>query len=575
MAVPARNLRLLRRMKVTSARPNQIVSVTNTDGENHQANPLRLVRLRLRLCLLTMAILPMALSVTLFRAFFGAAQSAVELQIMVLTFVLTLLLVALTVWMARQILGPAEELERSRTDLRERYEIARDDSMRDGLTGLGNHRAFQEELDRELEWYQRYRVPVALLLIDLDDLKLVNDSDGHAAGDDLLRQMGRLVVEVARYADRAFRIGGDEFAILMPHTDADGAMQIAHRLLERGLRPRGGDLALPFSGGISSCPQYATTRTQLYAQADAAMYWCKRHGRASVDVFDASRDRAASQEASNELSAQIARIVSEHLVRPVYQPIVDLSTGRVIGFEGLSRPAPESGFADPGTMFTAAETVGRTVELDLTCLHAVVAGARSMPTDQLLTINISPRTIEAPHFSTDALLAILSRHGIAPERVVVELTEREKIEDIGRLQVALKAMQRTGMRIAADDVGAGNAGLRLLSQFRFDIVKIDLSLVQEGAERDSSRAVLRSLRDLAGRWGASVIAEGLETPTQLRMVRELGVTAGQGYLLARPMPHPDITSIDIASLEQGGAILDRRLPQPRQTPDAIRAHAAS
>ena len=575
MAVPARNLRLLRRMKVTSARPNQIVSVTDTDGENHQPNPLRLVRLRLRLCLLTMAILPMALSVTLFRAFFGAAQSAVELQVMVLMFVLTLLLVALTVWMARQILGPAEELERSRTDLRKRYEIARDDSMRDGLTGLGNHRAFQEELDRELEWYQRYRVPVALLLIDLDDLKLVNDSDGHAAGDDLLRQMGRLIVEVARYADRAFRIGGDEFAILMPHTDADGAMQIAHRLLERGLRPRGGDLALPFSGGISSCPQYATTRTQLYAQADAAMYWCKRHGRASVDVFDASRDRAASQEASNELSAQIARIVSEHLVRPVYQPIVDLSTGRVIGFEGLSRPAPESGFADPGTMFTAAETVGRTVELDLTCLHAVVAGARSMPTDQLLTINISPRTIEAPHFSTDALLAILGRHGIAPERVVVELTEREKIEDIGRLQVALKAMQRTGMRIAADDVGAGNAGLRLLSQFRFDIVKIDLSLVQEGAERDSSRAVLRSLRDLAGRWGASVIAEGLETPTQLRMVRELGITAGQGYLLARPMPHPDITSIDIESLEQGGAILDRRLAQPRQTPDAIRAQAVS
>ena len=575
MAVPARNLRLLRRMKVTSARPNQVATVTDTDGEKHQANPLRLVRLRLRLALLTMAILPMVISLALFRAFFGPAQSTVELQMMVLMFVLTLLLVAMTVWMARQILRPAEELEQSRTDLRKRYEIAREDSMRDGLTGLGNHRAFQEELDRELEWYQRYRVPVALLLIDLDDLKLVNDSDGHAAGDDLLRQMGRLIGEVARYADRAFRIGGDEFAILMPHTDADGAMQIARRLLERGLRPRGGDRALPFSGGISSCPQYATTRTQLYAQADAALYWCKRHGRAAVDVFDASRDRAASQEASNELSAQIARVVTEHLVRPVYQPIVDLSNGRVIGFEGLSRPAPESGFTDPGTMFTAAETVGRTVELDLACLHAVIAGAHSMPTDQLLTINISPRTIEAPHFSTEALLAILSLHGIAPERVVVELTEREKVEDIGRLQVALKAMQRIGLRIAADDVGAGNAGLRLLSQFRFDIVKIDLSLVQEGAERDSSRAVLRSLRDLAGRWGASVIAEGLETPTQLRMVRELGVTAGQGYLLARPMPHPDITSIDIESLEQGGAILDRRLPQPRQSPDTIRAEAVS
>jgi EAL domain-containing protein (putative c-di-GMP-specific phosphodiesterase class I) len=127
------------------------------------------------------------------------------------------------------------------------------------------------------------------------------------------------------------------------------------------------------------------------------------------------------------------------------------------------------------------------------------------------------------------------------------------------------------MRIAADDVGAGNAGLKLLSQFRFDIVKIDLSLVQEGSERDSSRAVLRSLRDLAGRWGASVIAEGLETANQLRTVRELGMTAGQGYLLARPMPQPDLLRIDIEALEQGGVILDRRIPQPRQSPDAIRA----
>ena len=522
-----------------------------------------------------MAILPMALSMTLFKAVLAQEPSGQSLEVLGLMVALTLLLVALAVWMAREVLRPAEELERSRSEMTKAYDLAREDSLRDVLTGLGNHRAFQEELDRELEWYQRYRVPVALLLIDLDDFKLVNDSDGHAAGDDLLREMGRLIGQVTRYADRTFRIGGDEFAILMPHTDCEGAMQLSNRLLERALQPRGSGRSIPFSGGVSACPQYATTRTQLYAQADAALYWCKRHGRASVDVFQEVRDRAASQEASNELSAQIAKVVNERLIRPVYQPIVDLQTGRVLGFEGLSRPSPESGFADPGTMFTAAETMGRTVELDLACLHAVIAGARSMPADQLLSINISPRTIEAPHFSAEALLAIIGRYGIAPQRVVVELTEREKVEDVSRLQAALTALQRAGLRIAADDVGAGNAGLRLLSQFRFDIVKIDLSLVQESAERDSSRAVLRSLRDLAGRWGASVIAEGLETAGQLRAIRELGMTAGQGYLLARPMPAPDLLSIDITALEQGGAILDRRLPQPRQTPDAVRAQSAS
>ena len=190
-----------------------------------------------------------------------------------------------------------------------------------------------------------------------------------------------------------------------------------------------------------------------------------------------------------------------------------------------------------------------------------------MPREQLLTINVSPRTVEAPHFSAEALLVILARYGIEPQRVVVELTEREKVEDIGRLQSNLAALQRAGLRIAADDVGAGNAGLRLLSQFRFDIVKIDLSLVQEGAERDSSRAVLRSLRDLAGRWGASVIAEGIETVSQLRSVRELGIGAGQGYLLARPMPNPAMDVLDMATIESGGMVLERR-PRAAEGPVA-------
>jgi EAL domain-containing protein (putative c-di-GMP-specific phosphodiesterase class I) len=142
--------------------------------------------------------------------------------------------------------------------------------------------------------------------------------------------------------------------------------------------------------------------------------------------------------------------------------------------------------------------------------------------------------------------------------VVLELTEREAVEDMDRLIRAAEACRAAGMRIAADDVGAGNAGLRLLSQLRFDIVKIDLSLVQEGSERDSSRAVLRSLRDLASRWGASVIAEGIETVSQLRTVRELGLSAGQGYLLGRPVSDPIQTTVDIGAIEAGGLVLERR-----------------
>ena len=539
------------------------------------AKELRLVRLRLRLALLTMAIVPMVLLSVMLHATIVQRFGQSALEMVALMVGLTIFLVTLSIWMSRQVLRPAEELANSRTELEGLYETAKADSLRDALTGLGNHRAFQEELDRELEWYARYQVPVSLLLIDLDDLKMVNDSRGHGAGDEQLRDMGQLIRGTARYADRAFRVGGDEFAILMPHTDSDGAMHIARRLLERAIQPRANGHAIPFSGGISSCPQHSTNRTQLYGQADAALYWCKRHGRASVDVFNTQRDQAASHETTNQLSTQIAHIVGERMIRPVYQPIVDLGSGRVIAYEGLSRPMADTGFADPGSMFVAADTVGRTVELDLTCLQAVVAGARSMAQDQLLTINISPRTIEAPHFSTDALLSILDRYGIRPERVVVELTEREQAEDLSRLKSTLASFQRAGLRIAADDIGAGNAGLRLLSQIRFDIVKIDLSLVQEGAQRDSSRAVLRSLRDLAGRWGASVIAEGLETAAQLHTVRELGMTAGQGYLLARPMQTPDVLTIDLDQLEAGGAVLERRLlPQPRAAADSIRTQGA-
>jgi diguanylate cyclase (GGDEF)-like protein len=526
------------------------------------SNEFPLLRIRLRLALLAVGIVPLAAGSLLLFAF---APGRVPIQLLLLFPILGIALVPVALWLPRHILRATEALDRSRIEISRMYEVARADALRDALTGLGNHRAFQEELDRELEWYQRYKVPVALLLVDLDDLKLVNDSQGHAAGDDILREVGRLIKEVSRYADRAFRIGGDEFAILMPHTDSDGALEIARRLKERASKPRAGMNGIPLSGGISACPRLATSRAQLYSQADAALYWCKRHGRASIDVFHPVRDRAANVEATNELSAAIARVTTDRLLRPVYQPIIDLSNGRVLGFEGLSRPSAESGFADPGSMFTAAEAVGRTVELDLACLHAVVAGARSMPADQLLTINVSPRTIEAPHFTSDALLAILSRYGISPLRVVVELTEREKVEDVSRLQSSLRALQIAGVRIAADDVGAGNAGLRLLSQFRFDIVKIDLSLVQEGAERDSSRAVLRSLRDLASRWGASVIAEGLETVSQLRTVRDLGLTAGQGYLLGRPVPYPAMTEVNINAIESGGMVLER-FPRPAEGP---------
>ena len=177
-----------------------------------------------------------------------------------------------------------------------------------------------------------------------------------------------------------------------------------------------------------------------------------------------------------------------------------------------------------------------------------------------MTINLSPRTLEVQDFTASWLLQILARYRLSPGRVIVELTEREAITDLDRLRRNVAGLQHAGVRIAADDVGAGNAGLRLLSQVRFDIVKIDLSLVQEGTQHDSSRNVLRSLKDLADRQGAVAIAEGLETAEQLRALRELGIATGQGYLLGRPGRNVALGQVDIEALAAGALILGAAQP---------------
>ncbi len=464
-----------------------------------------------------------------------------------------IVLLSLVVWMAKQILRPAEQLESSRVRMHDLYQLARVDSLRDLLTGLGNHRAFQEESDRQIDASRRYGAPVAVVLANLDDFKQVNDEHGHEGGDAILATFGGLIQSTIRSPDRAFRTGADSFAILLPHTDADGGEIFARRLLAAALEPtRSAPRGISFSAGISACPALATDRRQLIAQAEAAMASAKRHGRTGAEIFDPARHRAPGvMSSAAEASAAIAETVMNKLIRPVYQPIVDLRNGKVIGYEGLVRPMPASGFPDPSAMFIAAERAGRTVELDFACIEVVAAGTADLPDDAMITINVSPRTLELPDFSPPLLVRTLHRAGLEPDRVVIEITERESIEEMERLKRNVAACRAAGFRVAADDVGAGNAGLRLLSQVQFDIVKIDLSLVQEGALYETSLAVVGSLQELARRWGAWVIAEGIETPEQLRVVRELDITAGQGYLLGRPGSADDLLTIDNSTIDLG------------------------
>jgi len=450
----------------------------------------------------------------------------------------------------RRIVATVGEVERDQDVLQKLYNRARMDSLRDPLTGLGNHRAFQEELERRLDEARRYNHPFALVLMDLDSLKLVNDQRGHAAGDALLASMGRIIVHGTRAADRAFRIGGDEFALLMPEVDAQGALVVARRILAAALDATGsrGDWPFSFSAGVSAVPEPSGDGRRLYHHADAALYWAKRHGRTDIEVFDPLRHGAYGDDRPvAELGAAVGRVIERRMLRPAYQVIIDLSSGRPLGFEGLVRPLGLE-FRDVGGLFQAAEATDRSVELDLACLEVVAAGATELSPGAYLSVNLSPPTLEGKLFRPGDLLAILGRHGIPPSRTVVEVTEREHVEDFEQLRRNLEGCRELGMRIAIDDVGAGYAGLRLLSEIRFDLVKIDLSLVQGGVHRSTSLAVIRALQELAVDAGSLVIAEGIETGDQLELVRSLGIQAGQGYLLGRPMPEPKPANLDLDEL---------------------------
>lgn len=461
---------------------------------------------------------------------------------------------ALIVAMAlvRYFLRPLEELADSRAQLEILYREAREDALHDGLTGLGNHRSFQDELARQVDLFHRRGVAFVLLLVDVDNLKAVNDSEGHAAGDAMLVNLAVTMREMFRGSDRLFRVGGDEFAVIMPTAELESAVAASDRLRHFSLRPPAGARPTSISGGISAVPRFAANRDQVYRQADAALYWAKRHGRATVEVFDPERDQLNDDVGGEGIANAVHDVIrGRQRLSAVYQPLVDLRSGRVLGFEGLVRPDPAGPLASAGRLFAAASATGWTVELDLACFGVVAAGARGLKKDSLLSFNLSSRTLELKHFDAAWLLDPIAQSGISPERVIVELTERDAIGDMRQLQRNMALLQQKGLRMAADDVGAGNAGLRLLSQVQFDFVKLDLSLVHEGVQRVAARAVLRSLRDLALRQESIVIAEGVETREQLQLVQELDFPVGQGYLLGRPAMSLEPVVVELPRVPSG------------------------
>ncbi len=415
------------------------------------------------------------------------------------------------------------------------HRIALRRASRDGLTDLPNQRAFREDLAREVQSAARHGDRLSVCSIDLDDFKFLNDRHGHPHGDALLRRVAGILSDL-RAGDRAYRIGGDEFAVILTRSGADGARAVARRL-EAALRAAG--IAASIGTGVLR-PGHEPDA--LLAEADAALYEAKRHGGATIVHFDDVRDRVAVT--SPEEVRALHRLLAAEDVSTAFQPIWNLGPGSLLGVEALTRPGPESGISNPAQAFDVAEQIGRVRDLDALCVRSALRSAAALPPDALLFLNIAPQTLDLDA-EDDWLLRAVTGAGLDPGRVVVEVTERFG----GRMASVLKSLRRLraqGFQLALDDVGTGNSGLEMLREVGAEFVKLDRSVIAAAPEETNARAILMAMATFARQTGAYVIAEGIEDGTVLDYIRTIDDTiprdiatmiqGGQGYGLGRPSP---------------------------------------
>ncbi len=419
-----------------------------------------------------------------------------------------------------------------------RHRAALENSKRDSLTGLGNHREYEEEIGRQVGHADRSDECLSLAVIDVDDLKLANERRGHSHGDTILVALAGLL-QTGRAQDRAFRLGGDRFAFILAGTDIAGACAALDRIrLVAADRLWGTRISIGLAG-----LKGATGDSQvLLEQADAALSEAKRRGRDLVVSFD-DLDEDAPSIATPEKVRALRRLLVEGDIATAFQPIWGLEDDTVIGYEALARLSPKYGLGEgPMEAFDVADKLRRTPELDVLCRRAALAGAVALPPQSLVFINVAPQALGHATLAGNSLIRSIEEAGLAPQQVVLEITERST-ERPALLIREVKRLRSLGIQVALDDVGTGNAGLELLRHLPLNYVKIAREVVQEALTDKSARAVFVAIIAFASQTGTFVIAEGIENEQILAFVRhphlhgldhQIGAQGAQGYLLGRP-----------------------------------------
>ncbi|MGB6875961.1 MAG: EAL domain-containing protein [Candidatus Acidiferrales bacterium] len=411
----------------------------------------------------------------------------------------------------------------------------------DVLTNLPNRILLNDRITQSIALARRQRRPIAVLFLDLDKFKNINDSLGHAMGDRLLQSVSKRLTNVLRRSDTVSRQGGDEFVMLLPDlTCEEDAPASAQKILLSLNAPHslaGGGLYIGASIGISLYPKDGEDAETLIKNADAAMYRAKNAGRNCFQFFKAEMNREAVKRQSLEASLRRAVEREEFLLH--YQPKVNLDTGEITGVEALVRwQHPDRGLVPPSEFVPVAVDCGLIIQIDRwvmgeACKQAM-AWHRQGQSPLPISVNVCDADFRNPGFVT-GVKAILSKTGLEPRYLELELTERGLMENVKSTDNALQELKTMGLRLAVDDFGTGYSSLSYLQQFPLDVLKIDRTFIDRISANLKDTAIIRAIIDMARSFNLQVIAEGIETQEQRTYLQAQHCAEGQGYLFSRPM----------------------------------------
>lgn len=480
------------------------------------------------------------------------------------------------------------------SDLKEAERRIRFQAHHDILTGLPNRSQFLESLAQALERATPGSGSVAVLFLDLDNFKDVNDSFGHEAGDRLLNAVAERLAQQSGPEEMAARLGGDEFTVLVAATATSDTSVFAAAAAERFLAPfrapfaiAGQEVFVRASIGVAVAMPGEVRPEEVIRQADVALYAAKRQGKGGYRIYDPAFQSDALERL--RLETQLTHAIERQEFRVYYQPIVDLASGQIAGLEALIRwDHPSRGLLDPSAFIGVAEETGQIVPIGLwvlseACRQAAtleytagrLAGGSALP----ISVNLSARQLVQPGIVSN-IADILERTRFPPERLTLEVTESVSLEHSHETAETLLALRGLGVRLAIDDFGTGHSGLNVLRRRPIQSLKIDRSLVVNLPTVADDRAIVQAIVTFAGILGLQTVAEGIETMAQLDHLRHLGCTFGQGHLFSHPLPRDEIVTLlqSAPSWPPTGPSSDRGvlvpLPVPAPTRIAKLGHGA-